>query len=239
MSTNSLKKAIDSLQKVKKDLNETLKDQKHVMILLGFNADIDRLINRFAFLSGQEVKPSSNEEFLPVTNFMGEEIKPIKELKPEDITPGDEERQIFINKVDRLYADFDTIEPEGILNAFKIADYQIILRGVAKRAGVDGYEDRGINLTFIEEIGKAIKQKTADELEQKEIEEKINNGSASDGLNSGPAKPLSKWNKAELQAELTKREITYDPEAVNKVLVDIIEKDDELKLGSYINPENK
>lgn len=173
---NPLKKVIDLLLKGKAEVNQLLKDAEHGMTLLGFNADIDRIVNRLAFLSGHEVQSATTEEFPPVTNFMGEEIKVVKDLKPEDLQPGQEERQQFVNKVEKLYAEFDTLHPEAILNNYTLEEDKLIIRGVAKRAGIEDYEDRAINLSFIEEIAKAIKDKAAGNEQQERIDEELRKG---------------------------------------------------------------
>jgi hypothetical protein len=63
--------------------------------------------------------------------------------------------------------------PKGLLNDYTIPEDQLVIRGVAKRAGVQGYEDAKISISFIEKIQKAIKKKAADEVEQKKIDEAL------------------------------------------------------------------
>lgn len=235
MSTQAdIQQAATILIEAKQQVNATLEDSQHGMVLIGVNSGLDSLINRLAFLSGSQLQAVVTQDFPPVTEFMGEELVLRKQIAKEDLTPEEEEKENFITKVDTLYNQFDTISPEGILNSYTIPEDILVVRGVAKRAGVDGYSDRELTLRFIEDINKAIKQKALDEAEERSINKKLAEGASEDNEDgedgeadetTTPDKPLAKWNKKQLQAELTKREIAFDLEATNKDLIKLIEDD--------------
>ena len=179
--SDNLKKVVENIQKLKVSTNKLLSGDEYGMINLSFNADIDRMINRFGFLAGIDVSSPKPEDHPPVTNFMGEDINAPVEIDPEDIKPGEEEKQAFLAKVEKLYNELDTIAPEGIINSYTLPEDKLVLRGVAKRAGVDGYEDKEITVDFIEEISKAIKSKAESDKEQKIIDAKLADSGAGTG----------------------------------------------------------
>lgn len=173
MSTTNLTAPIEKAAHVLVDAKDQIKVlllEDHPSLLLTVTSQLDLLINRLGHLSGIAIVHTKAEEFKPVTNFMGEDITRPREVTSEDLSALPEDVAILVAKVDRLYAEFDTIAPEGILNAYTIPEEQLVLRGVAKRAGVEDYEDAEINVYFIEKIAKAIKQKVADELEAQRID---------------------------------------------------------------------
>lgn len=172
-STTPLKQVVAIISKAKVDINELLSAKEHHMLLIGLNANLDKMANRVNFLSGSSVSTTGQAHFPPVTNFMGEEITLPKAIEKDDLEPGEADRLTFIDKVERLYAEFLSIPIDGILNAYTIPEDQLVVRGVAKKAGIEGYADREFTVKFMEEIAEGIKSKEAEDVKQKEIDQQL------------------------------------------------------------------
>jgi hypothetical protein len=170
-----VQQAADLLEKTQTELSEILKDAQYGTISLSILSDIERIRGRLSHLSGIPLTARVAEEFPPVTNFMGEEIERVtrKEVLAEDLDPDAEEKANFLAKVDKLYAEFDTLAPEGILNAFTIPEDQMVVRAVAKRAGLDDYEEATINLDFLDKISRSMKKKAAEEKDLARVETEL------------------------------------------------------------------
>lgn len=172
-NSDAIKKAFAILQKAKSDVEKTLSAKEHSTLLLGITAGFNKISNKLAFLSGVNINQDSKRKFDPITNFMGEDLSIPEPIKEDDLSPSEKEKAVFISKVDKLYASIDTIAIDGLLNDYKLPEDVLVIRGIAKRAGVEGYEDKEISVKFIEEIIAAKKQKEADDAEQTRIEEEL------------------------------------------------------------------
>lgn len=150
-------------------------------------SDLNRLLLDLHHLAGTvpNIKTQSiADQFPPITKFMGEEITLPKKIKVEDLTPGEAERAIYVDKVTTLYSQIETMSPEGVLNSYTIPEDVLVLRGVAKKAGVEGYDEKPLNIPFIEEIVKGIQDKRNADAEQTKIDQQL---SAQE--NKAPAEP--------------------------------------------------
>lgn len=172
----------EGLTEVKDHLHEILTEPEHSSILLYAKGALGAMINRFHFLAGTTPTASTTEQFPPVTNFMGEELTLPKPIKPENLSPDELERDLFVDKVNRLYATIQTIPVDGVLNSYTLPEDQLVIRGVAKRAGLEGYEDREINPAFISDICDAIKAKDARSVQETQIEAELANQTKLAGL---------------------------------------------------------
>lgn len=167
---SATQQAVELLTETKAKLQSILSGPAHSMILLGVNADFNRLINRMAFLSGQALPTVQNNEHPPVTDFMGEKLETVAPLAAEDLNPSEEARQVYLDKVDKLYAQFGTQTPEQILEANPLPEDQLVIRGVAKRAGVPGFDTETINVDFLDRVAKAVAAKNELDAQQQRIE---------------------------------------------------------------------
>lgn len=186
-STSTLKEVAAILSKTKAEINKLLEAKEHHMLLLGLNANLDKMANRVGFLSGTSLTSDQSEKFKPVTNFMGEDISIPKKIDKDEIEPGEADRLIFVDKVERLYAEFLTIPPDGILNSYTLPEDQLVVRGVAKKAGIEGYADREFTVQFLQEIAEGIKTNEAEDAKQKEIDlqlQQLDNQSGADSVDS-------------------------------------------------------
>lgn len=172
-TSTPIEEASKLISSTQTQLKKLLGTGEYSHLWLGLDAHLTRMGNQLQHLSGQQFDAPVQEEYEPITNFMGEEIAYKDEIKVEDLDPEEAERAIFLDKVDRLYLQFDTIEPDGILNSHTTPEDVLVVRGVAKKAGVEGYEERELTIPFIEAISKAIKAKAQGDAKEKQMEEEL------------------------------------------------------------------
>jgi hypothetical protein len=171
--TNPIEQTSEMLSFANDSAKELLSGNPSVLLLVTSN--LTQLINKLNFMTGRQTASTPAVEHPPITNFMGEEITYANKINKADLTPAQADREAFIDKVERLYTQFDTITPQGLLNSYTLPEDQLVIRGVAKRAGVEDYEDRTIDEDFIEDIAIAINNKKADDAQQAEIERQLQN----------------------------------------------------------------
>lgn len=150
---------------------EAARETGNIMIIVG--SGIDTLVSRLSFIGGVTVNHAPAVEFPPITNFMGEEIVFRKEIIAEDLTASDLEKERFLQKVEKLFIEIETLSPDGILNNYTLPEDEIVLRGVAKKAGVVEYAEKPLTLAFIAEIVAAKTEMEAKALQEKTIEEQL------------------------------------------------------------------
>lgn len=166
----------DSLQKIKQtqmEVNKSLGETDYRGNLLEINSLFQRLIARLVFMGGIENPDSAPKEtnLQPATRWMGRDIKQDK-TTAADLNPDAEARKIFLAKVDKLYEQISFMQPSIILNSYTISDDIMVIRGVAKRAGVKDFESRELNTAFIEDIQAGIAAKKSEAALQRDIDDK-------------------------------------------------------------------
>ena len=169
----------DSLLLVKQtqmELNKNLAEPQYNTNLLELNSLFQRIISRLVFMGGI-LEPENAEKKTklgPITRFMGKEIKQDK-VTAADLDPNEAVKKQYLQKVDKLYEQISFIQPSIILNSYTIDEDILVLRGVAKRAGIENYKDRELNIQFVEEIVAAIKAKKDEAALQKTIDDNNKN----------------------------------------------------------------
>ena len=134
----------DSLQKIKQaqvEVNKILSDTDYRGNLLEINSLFQRLIARHVFMGAIENpddKPK-DRKLQPMTRFMGRDVKQDK-TTAADLDPNEHMKQQYLQKVNKLYESIQFTAPSIILNAYTMTDDVMVLRGVAKKAGVDPAE---------------------------------------------------------------------------------------------------
>lgn len=166
----------DSLQKIKQaqvEVNKNLADTDYRANLLELNSLFQRLIARLVFMGGIENpnEPQKPRSLQPMTRFMGRDVKQDKTANA-DLDPTEHAKQQYLQKVNKLYESIQFTQPSIILNAYTMIDDVMVLRGVAKKAGVQGYESKDLDQAFIEEIQFAIAAKIEETQLQKNIDDK-------------------------------------------------------------------
>lgn len=171
---NPLQRVSDLLGDTRDEIRDLLKAPEHNVILLGVESDLTRTINRIAHIGGlAHVNSSTAEEYQPIKEFMGEKLDPLQPLDLASLEVDDQEVAVLAHRRDKLFAEFISIEPQGILNDYVTSDDVIVLRAVAKKAGLEDYRDREIDLEFIEDIALAIKGTEKERARQGEENERL------------------------------------------------------------------
>lgn len=196
MSTESLKQAADILLKAKEDVQKVLGGTDNAFILLSTESQLNKAITRLQHLAGYDFNPSTAEDFPPVTNFMGEEIVRQPMLNEEDLSPEEADKAIYLEKVETLFDGICNMSPDDVLMNYTLPEDVLILRGVAKMAGVEDYETRDLDIVFVEEIQNAILTEKADIQTQEEIDEAVAAGKQEEAEDEpAPAKKGKKGGK--------------------------------------------
>lgn len=159
------------------EVNKNLSAPQYNGNLLNINSLFQQLISRLVFMGGI-LEPETAEKktkLQPMTSFMG---RPLKQDKTAavDLDPKESEKQQYLAKVEKLYNQIGFIQPSIILNSYTIPEDVLVLRGVAKRAGVEGYESKELTVAFIEEIQFAIENKKELEQTQKIVDTSAKKG---------------------------------------------------------------
>lgn len=156
-----IKKVITILTNAKQDVANELQGTEFENINLRVKHSIEQMVNLMGHYGNLEVSHtvSQPQKLEPITEFMGEKIEGAKKVQSEDIEPGLDAKQLFKNKVQALYDSFLEREDDELLTSNTIAEDQLALRGVAKKAGVLDYGIRDLTIQFIQEIKDGIKAK--------------------------------------------------------------------------------
>jgi hypothetical protein len=194
-----IKLAADVINAAKKEVLEILSGPEHASLSLATGPQLDSIVKRLYFMAGAtpEVDQAPVNQFPPITNFMGEEITYPKMVAVEDFEATATEKDVFLDKVDRLYKEFTSIPVDGILNSYTLPEDVLVIRGVAKTAGLEDYQDAEINSAFVEKIAKAIAEKDAETAKQKEIDAQLKS------LNQQADGPAADATKPEKTAEVS------------------------------------
>jgi hypothetical protein len=168
---SNFQQAAEIIQQAKDDVLLTLQGHEHEGIIITVTSALTRLINQLNFLSGANPVTHAAMEFPPITNFFGDEIVRPATITKEDITPTLTEKEIFLNKVAALQSTIRERQPETLITDF--SNEPLVLRKVAKNAGLQDYEDGIINIDFIERIKEGLTNNELIEAKEKEINEKL------------------------------------------------------------------
>ncbi|HTE33023.1 MAG TPA: hypothetical protein VK666_21720 [Chryseolinea sp.] len=171
---SQIQKATEIIEKAKKEVNAVLKDSQFFHAQLEINALFDKILVRFQHMGGLlKGDDTGIHSFPPITSFMGELLTPVKMIESKDLNPTQHAKAVYLQKVERLYTELPTISPEGLLNSYTLPEDILVLRGVAKRAGVDEFETAELTTAFVEDIITAIQRKAKDEKAQKKIDDEL------------------------------------------------------------------
>jgi len=120
---------------------------------------LTNLANNISFIAGMGISSNSSlsGNLEPVTRFMGEDIKRPEVIKTEDLTPKELEIKLFLEKVEKLsdYIKETDATPASIIEAYSMDSDKLVIRGVAKKAGLENYKTGNIDEQFIADIRSA------------------------------------------------------------------------------------
>ena len=151
-----LKDAISMVTKFKTELSNKLAQTPELQ--LRATAVLTTLENGFRGIVGMDVvsnagtvQESSGFSGKPHEDFMGVKTKPAP-IDVEDLAPADDVIAKLKAEVNEAYDTFRDRDNEAIL---KTVD-PLVIRGVAKKAGVEGFADTHLDSAFIDEIKMAM-----------------------------------------------------------------------------------
>lgn len=154
--------AIAIARQAQQDINQTLGDPLHVHNRLTINGFFDRIMKRLEFMGGF-LEPSEEhlpvKKFPPITNFMGKELQFAQKVTQADLNPKRAAAELLRAKVQKLWDEFIALGPQAVLRSYTNADDVMVVRGVAKWAGVKNYETNAMTVPFMEAIAAGIKAK--------------------------------------------------------------------------------
>ena len=181
-----VQQSVSVIQGAKKQVNNLLSSPEFVHNRLELNSLFDRILTRLKFM-GATLEPEQKEQtgFPPIKNFMGEKIVKTARVAVGDLNPKEAEKKVYLDKVNSLYDSFLQTDPSSILKNYTIPEDVLVIRGVAKRAGVEGYDKRELNVSFIEDIALAIEVKEEERLKQEAIDKAAQTGAKKIGPAAG------------------------------------------------------
>ena len=166
---------LHSTEELQKNFKRLLTGTDMVHTLPEFDSLFRRILFRLqaigAVTEPEHVKATNGIEFKPITDFMGEKIKTGAEIKKADLNPKEAEKQAFRFSVDKLYKELPTLNPHSVLQSYTLPEHILIIRGVAKKAGVVDFEKREMTVQFIEDIILAIEMKEEEAGNLKKLDE--------------------------------------------------------------------
>lgn len=177
-----LQKAAFVTKMAKEEILKLLKSDEHGILIISISSDFDKIINRLGFLGGTidtsgeaSAHAAIQDQYHPITNFMGEEIHLAKTIKAGELDPEAEQLAKYRNQVMSLYTQFETMDEEALLRDYRTDEQVLEIRGVAKMAGLEEYDTRPIDLRFIQDVNAAIKAQRSGLSEENRIQQELAN----------------------------------------------------------------
>lgn len=148
------------LEDAKSQVKEILTGDEASSILLRITAGLNTGITALSHACGGVNTAFVNSlETKPITKFMGKAIeRKDSNVSQEQLSIDEQEKQIFIDKVNNLYERISGLDSVEVLKIHTIPEDVLALRGVAKRAGVKEF-DGELNVSFVDAIKDAIIEK--------------------------------------------------------------------------------
>lgn len=165
-------KAFDILKQAKIDVLAVLDDKLHGTVGITVGVGLDNLINRLSHLTGMldNYSMQIQTDFPPITEFMGEKLEFAKDIKAEDLSPKELEKKRFNEKIDRLEAALPNMSNDLIIEDQET----LVIRGLAKRAGLENFRNGEVDHQFINDIRAQLTSESYQESRKKEQEAAIN-----------------------------------------------------------------
>lgn len=221
MEKSLMTQAAELTLKFKEDMKGLLAGTEFNNIFIQADAQTQQILNRLNHLSGVAPTTAPLVQFKPMTDFMGEKIIGPKQVTKEDYTAGPDDFRVFKGRVDRLKAELPTLHNSAILNGYTLPEDQLVVRGVAKIAGVENFEEREIDEKFIEEIRKGLEEKEDTLVKHKEVNEKIL--AAKSNLGDAGNSVADNNNEEEYEHEITEEDLKNNPQ-LNSISVKVGDK---------------
>lgn len=147
------KKVIRILSEAKTSVALELKDDPHA---LRIDTGLTHMVNHLSLLTGNDAEAKSAVKIGNATSIAGEPIAKKETVKAEDLDPKDDKVAELKEAVDKVYAGFLNDTNSELLKLDKT-----VLRGVAKKAGLQDYKDAVLNSKYMDKVKAAIKKEAA------------------------------------------------------------------------------
>lgn len=150
--------AIDLLLKTKDGVKSILSDPIDQNHALRIDSDLQKIINTLSLTTGHGgfvTEKASTPG--PATTFMGEKLEKQTVTPPEAIKPTPDQVNQLKDQIEVAFKSFPDTDSEQILSTVD----EVVIRGVAKKAGVKGISKdnpKEITVVFIDEVKETIKK---------------------------------------------------------------------------------
>lgn len=207
-----IQEAIALVKESQSKLNVLLAEPQHVQNLLELNALFQRMFTRLSFMSDtlepEKKSQTDTPQFGPMTDFMGQKLEPASLVSSDDLMPKETERTIYLDKVTKLYDTINLMDPDQVLKSYSIVEEVIVLRGVAKRAGVKDYESAELTYGFVEDIQLAVLEKEEAATKQAAIDSALKKEEVLKAIRAKDPKELTQEEKDILKSNPEKQKVT-------------------------------
>lgn len=150
--------AADAISSCRDEVKVLIEGEGHASITV--NTGLTVLVDRMNFLAGRKQGignvAHASTQLQPITEFMGDDIKKAPAVRQEELSPEEERRQQFLAKVEKTEETLKDRDNKDILESLVTDEDKLVIRAVAKRAGVEDYKDAEINDDFLDFVRKAM-----------------------------------------------------------------------------------
>ena len=134
---------------------EILKSEESLSsVVITVENGMNTLVNRLHFQLGESPIVAGTTEFKPLTKLDG--VSFIQEEPAEAVIPDKSEIEILSDRIMELEKQLPGLANDQILKAYKTKADKLIIRGLAKKAGVPEFESAKIDEAFMEAIRNGI-----------------------------------------------------------------------------------
>ncbi len=161
----ALQLLLDSRVKILALLQQT----HYTNLQVSVDNNLNQLIHFFRHTTGAADTTLGNDStisFGPLSSFMGEPVHAPTAIDVTLLTPSVEERELLKQKVLQLEASIENSDNDVVINSYALPEDELVLRGLAKKLEITGYETSPIDYDFINAIRAAVV--TNKPIEQKE-----------------------------------------------------------------------
>jgi hypothetical protein len=195
----NIQEAHSDLVETKTRVLSTLDHPELGVLSLGIRADLERVINKLAFLGGLDTATTTAQDYPPI-----EAEGDVLEVLAVNVNPDEETKALFLSKVDKLWKDIEVLSSEVVLKDYQSKEDQLVIRGVAKRAGQADFADAELNVFYIDQLKTAVAFKNEADAEQAKVTAQLDKDANLEDLKNRLAVVENK--RAALKADLKEAE---------------------------------
>ena len=151
---------LQQTQELQKNYKMLLTGTQLAQTLPFFDELLRRMITKLTYMGAvteADDFKKPNDMFPPI--ILNDDDKNKLKVGKADMDPKEAEKKAFLFSVDKLYSELPGLNPHSIIQSYTMPEHQLIIRGVAKKAGVEDFDKKEITVAFLEEIILAIELK--------------------------------------------------------------------------------